>query len=110
MGCQLEYQVSRGSGEALSVEGQPVATLADAQQGMADGDSLKTDKRWQRVADTRLDNIIAVSGRDGPSNHGRLCVKGRFGFDYPRHPERLIRPLIRRDGVAKGLDANFDPA
>ena len=110
VGCQLEYQVSRGSGEALSVEGQPVATLADAQQGMADGDSLKTDKRWQRVADTRLDNIIAVSGRDGPSNHGRLCVKGRFGFDYPRHPERLIRPLIRRDGVAKGLDANFDPA
>ena len=110
VGCQLEYQVSRGSGEALSVEGQPVATLADAQQGMADGDSLKTDKRRQRVADTRLDNIIAVSGRDGPSNHGRLCVKGRFGFDYPRHPERLIRPLIRRDGVAKGLDANFDPA
>ena len=110
VGCQLEYQVSRGSGEALSVEGQPVATLADAQQSVADGDSLKTDKRRQRVADTRLDNIIAVSGRDGPSNHGRLCVKGRFGFDYPRHPERLIRPLIRRDGVAKGLDANFDPA
>ncbi len=110
VGCQLEYQVSRGSGEALSVEGQQVATLADAQLDMAGGGSQQSDKRRQRVADTRLDNIIAVSGRDGPSNHGRLCVKGRFGFDYPRHPERLIRPLIRRDGVAKGLDANFDPA
>jgi formate dehydrogenase major subunit len=26
--------------------------------------------------------IVSVDGRDGPANHGRLCVKGRFGFDY----------------------------
>ncbi|TKD62260.1 formate dehydrogenase subunit alpha [Cobetia marina] len=112
VGCQLEYQVSRGSGEALSVEGQQAATLADVRQLSAPSDAITREATSHRqpVADARLDNIIAVSGRDGPSNHGRLCVKGRFGFDYPRHPERLIRPLIRRDGVAKGLDANFDPA
>ena len=34
--------------------------------------------------------------RDGPANHKRLCVKGRFGFDYAHHPERLKKPLIRR--------------
>ena len=54
--------------------------------------------------------ILFVEGRDGPSNQGRLCVKGRFGFDYPSHPARLTRPLIRREGVPKGLDPDFDPA
>ncbi len=45
--------------------------------------------------------IVSVEGRDGPANHGRLCVKGRFGFDYAHHPQRLTQPLVRRDGVAK---------
>ncbi len=49
----------------------------------------------------RDDRIVEVTGRDGPSNQGRLCVKGRFGFDYVRHPERLTMPLIRIDGAAK---------
>lgn len=53
--------------------------------------------------------IIKVEGRDGPSNHGRLCVKGRFGFDYVHHKERLTQPLIRKAGVPKTLDG-FDPA
>ncbi len=52
----------------------------------------------------REDRILRVSGRDGPSNHGRLCVKGRYGFDYVHHEQRLIRPLIRRQGVAKTAD------
>ena len=45
--------------------------------------------------------IVSVDGRDGPANHGRLCVKGRFGFDYAHSPQRLTRPLIRKAGVAK---------
>ena len=51
------------------------------------------------------DKILYVDGRDGPANENRLCVKGRFGFDYIHHPDRLKRPLIRRDGVGK--DANM---
>jgi formate dehydrogenase major subunit len=47
--------------------------------------------------------IIEVKGREGPSNQGRLCVKGRFGFDYIRHPERLTRPLVRIEGAAKDV-------
>ena len=47
------------------------------------------------------DKIAFVEGRDGPANKNRLCVKGRYGFDYVHNPERLTRPLIRRDGVAK---------
>jgi formate dehydrogenase major subunit len=55
-------------------------------------------------------HILRVTGRDGPSNHERLCVKGRFGFDYVHHPQRLRRPLIRRDGVAKDANVLVDPA
>ena len=49
-----------------------------------------------------------VDGINGPANEGRLCVKGRFGFDYIHHPHRLTKPLIRHDDApAKGL--NVDP-
>ena len=40
--------------------------------------------------------IVFAEGRDSPVNHGRLCVKGRYGWDYTSHPQRLTRPLIRR--------------
>ena len=49
-----------------------------------------------------------VDGINGPANEGRLCVKGRFGFDYIHHDHRLTKPLIRRqDAPPKGL--NVDP-
>ena len=55
------------------------------------------------------EKIKVVDGANGPSNQQRLCVKGRFGFDYIDHPHRLTVPLIRRtDAPAKGL--NVDPA
>ena len=54
------------------------------------------------------DRVVHVEGINGPANEGRLCVKGRFGFDYIHHPHRLTKPLIRLDGAPKGL--NVDPA
>jgi formate dehydrogenase major subunit len=61
------------------------------------------------------DNIIVgVDGRDGPANHSRLCVKGRYGFDYASSPQRLTKPLIRKAGVGKNpedlLNLNRDSA
>jgi formate dehydrogenase major subunit len=56
------------------------------------------------------DKLLFVEGRDGPANHNRLCVKGRFGFDYVHHPHRLTQPLIRKDGVGKSADDQVDPA
>ncbi len=54
------------------------------------------------------DKVKFVEGINGPANEGRLCVKGRFGFDYIHHEHRLTSPLIRReDAPAKGL--NVDP-
>ena len=56
------------------------------------------------------DRILHVEGRDGPSNHGRLCVKGRYGFDYVHHKQRLTQPLVRKPGVPKHADFTMDPA
>ena len=56
------------------------------------------------------DHILAVKGLDGPANLNRLCVKGRFGFDYIHHPHRLTVPLVRLDGVAKDANDDLDPA
>jgi formate dehydrogenase major subunit len=55
-------------------------------------------------------HIVRVEGRDGLANHERLCVKGRFGFDYVSHPQRLTRPLIRKPGFPKSADFEMDPA
>jgi formate dehydrogenase major subunit len=49
--------------------------------------------------------IVSVDGRDGPANHSRLCVKGRFGFDYIHNPQRLTVPLIRKAGIPKDPEA-----
>jgi formate dehydrogenase major subunit len=54
--------------------------------------------------------IVSADGRDGPANHNRLCVKGRFGYDYITHPHRLTTPLVRRDGVPKNAVDQVDPA
>ena len=56
------------------------------------------------------DEIKYVEGRDGPANQNRLCVKGRFGFDYARHPHRLTKPLIRKKGISKNGDEVLDPS
>ena len=55
------------------------------------------------------EKIVAAVGRDGPANKNRLCVKGRFGFDYIHNPERLTKPLIRIDGKRKDPYEKLDP-
>ena len=51
--------------------------------------------------------IVQVDGRNGYANENRLCVKGRFGFDYAMSPDRLTKPLIRRDDAPKSGDADM---
>ena len=51
-----------------------------------------------RPVDGRI-QIMRGSNRDkGGINGDFLCIKGRYGFDFLEHPERLRQPLIRRDG------------
>jgi len=56
------------------------------------------------------DKLLYVTGRDGPANQNRLCVKGRFGFDYVSNPQRLTKPMIRKDGVPKIPHESIDPS
>jgi formate dehydrogenase major subunit len=64
----------------------------------------------QTTFQIRDERVIRVTGRDGPANRGRLCVKGRFGFDYIHHPQRLKKPLIRRADAPKHAEGIVDPA
>lgn len=47
----------------------------------------------------RDDQVVsAKADLSSPANKGRLCVKGRFGFRFVNHPDRLKLPLVRRNG------------
>jgi len=93
----------------------PATVLDDAQVG----DSKDYDSEVESVCPfcgvgcqvslkVKDNKVVYVEGINGPSNEGRLCIKGRFGFDYIHHDHRLTKPLIRRnDAPAKGL--NVDP-
>jgi formate dehydrogenase major subunit len=76
--------------------------------------SQKVDKKIDSVCpycgvgclityNVRDEKIVSVEGRKGPANDSRLCVKGRFGFDYVHHDGRLTQPLIRKAGVPKTI-------
>jgi formate dehydrogenase major subunit len=53
--------------------------------------------------DDELNAIVFAEGRDQPGSKSRLCVKGRYGWDYAASPQRLTVPLIRReDSYPKG--------
>lgn len=61
------------------------------------------------VLGVRGNTIINVEGdRDNVVNKGHLCVKGRFGFSFVNHPERLTKPLIKKEG--KLVESTWDEA
>jgi formate dehydrogenase major subunit len=92
VGCQLTYHVADDAAQPA----QPCGTVASTPA--------------QAATARPTDRIVFVEGRRGPANDGRLCVKGRYGFDYARHPQRLTVPLIRRADAPKDASAALDPA
>ncbi len=55
--------------------------------------------------------IVNVEAADGPSNHGRLCVKGRSGsYDFVHSPDRLTDPLIRDRATGQFRKASWEEA
>jgi NADH-quinone oxidoreductase subunit G len=61
------------------------------------GDGCKTTLGVRR-ADTGMD-IVRGDNRDKSGTNGDfLCIKGRYGFDFANHEERLKQPLIRQNG------------
>jgi formate dehydrogenase major subunit len=92
----------------------PATVLDDQQRG--DSKDFDTDVKsicpfcgvgCQVSLKVKDGKVKFVEGINGPANEGRLCVKGRFGYDYIHHPHRLTKPLIRKPNMPKGL--NVDP-
>src|SRR5207237_8428959 len=95
--------------------GRVPASLGEANGGYANAPDREVESvcpycgvGCQLTFQIKDDHIVAVEGKDGPANHNRLCVKGRFGFDYVHHPDRLTEPMIRKDGISKH-DIAIDP-
>jgi formate dehydrogenase major subunit len=79
------------------------ATVLDSEQT---GDSKDFDREVKSICPycgvgcqlsfkVKDEKIKYVEGINGPANENRLCVKGRFGFDYVHHKHRLTKPLVR---------------
>ncbi len=104
------------------VQACPTGALLPKSVLLADGPGIDTADRTiesvcpycgvgcQLTYHVKDDALLRVEGRAGPANENRLCVKGRFGFDYVNHAHRLTTPLIRKDGVGKNADDQVDPA
>jgi predicted molibdopterin-dependent oxidoreductase YjgC len=60
------------------------------------------------VKDGKVVKVSTPRWNASAPNHGSLCIKGRFGYDFLDHPDRLTRPLIRVDGELK--EASWDEA
>ncbi|MBI4744830.1 MAG: formate dehydrogenase subunit alpha [Actinobacteria bacterium] len=63
----------------------------------------------QLVVHTKDNQIVKVtSDVKYGVNKGNLCIKGRFGFDFVNHPDRLKTPLIKKNG--EFIEASWDEA
>ena len=62
----------------------------------------------QTLVSVKDNFIINVEGDNGPANENRLCVKGRFGYDYINNDLRLKEPLIRISKDTKSWDLSID--
>ncbi|MEL6914909.1 MAG: formate dehydrogenase subunit alpha [Pseudomonadota bacterium] len=118
LGDDMGASTCVGCGEC--VQACPTGALmpATVTDGAGAGDSGDYDRAVESVCafcgvgcqisiKVKDERVKYVDGINGPANEGRLCVKGRFGYDYIHHAHRLTTPLIRREGVPKGL--NVDP-
>lgn len=61
------------------------------------------------ILGVRGGKVVSVRGdKENPVNRGQLCVKGRYGYGFINHPDRLQKPLIKRNGSFE--EASWDEA
>ncbi len=92
----------------------PVGALVEKQYVGAPSREVKTVCTFCGVGcglylQVKAGKVVGVRGDDAdPANNGELCVKGRFGFEFINHPDRLTTPLVRKD--CKLVEASWDEA
>lgn len=119
LGLQLSESSCVSCGECA--QACPTGALSPAALGGVGGQRVEVERRAETICpfcsvgcrvelQIAQDRVLFGEGANGPANHGRLCVKGRFGFDFLSHPERLRTPLIRRENAPKVATANLRAA
>ncbi len=110
-GKSMKESVCESCGEC--VERCPVGALAPKQPRVA-AREVKSTCIYCGVGcgihiGVKGNEIVSIRGdRDCPTNQGSLCVKGRYGFGFINHPDRLSRPLIKKNG--EFVEADWDEA
>ncbi len=117
-GCDVPYDQSDCVFCGQCVQACPVGALVEKK-----GKFLGRDKETRKIRTTcpycgvgcqlqlhvKGGRIVKVTGVENASpNKGRLCVKGRFGYDFIYSKERLTRPLIKENGEFR--EASWDEA
>jgi formate dehydrogenase major subunit len=69
--------------------GQPDRTVITTCAYCGVGCSFKAEVKGNQV-------VRMVPNKDGHANHGHSCVKGRFAIGYATHPDRILKPMIRK--------------
>ena len=63
---------------------------------------------YLNVKDGRI--VDVTSKWNAPANHGWTCVKGRFGWDFVHHPDRLTTPMVRREKGGELEEVSWEEA
>lgn len=103
-------------GECLQVcpVGAIIAKDAYLKPRLCDTEKVRTTCPYcgvgcQQILHVHDGKIIQVSGaEDAEPNHGRLCVKGRFGYEFIYSKDRLKTPLIKKGDCFE--EASWDEA
>ena len=77
--------------KSILAHGQPTEWTKTTCPYCGTGCEMHAGVREQRLVAIRPD-------MSAPVNHGHLCVKGRYAFDFVNAPDRVTEPLLRSPG------------
>jgi formate dehydrogenase major subunit len=83
--------------------GQPDRAVVTTCAYCGVGCSFKAEVKGNQV-------VRMVPNKNGHANHGHSCVKGRFAFGYATHPDRILKPMIRKSIDDTWKEVSWDKA
>jgi formate dehydrogenase major subunit len=75
--------------KSMLAKGAPERSIVTTCAYCGVGCSFRAEMKGEEI-------VRMVPNKDGHANHGHSCVKGRFAIGYATHPDRILRPMIRK--------------